>query len=304
MSKWNPRNWDRRNFVAKSSASARGIEPLESRTMFNATPTALLVGGNPAIFSQDWTNANLIQNPNDWSGVPSIQGFRGDSPIGTGVDPQTIATDLTDATQPVASLNQVVANADSAVLFPNSNASGGVYEFDSTVNPTLNPTIALNGSGTADSPFIVLYIDSTGVPNVTVQYLLRDLETTDNTNQQYALQYRTATSGTWTNVPSGYVADATDSGNTKTTPVSANLPGDAGNQANLQIRIITTNAPSSDEFVGIDDIVVKATPAVEPPGQLSIVATAARERECRQRQHQGVAHRRHWRRGHRHGQHR
>ena len=42
-------------------------------------------------FSQDWTNAGLITINDDWSGVPSIIGYRGDGlTISAGVDPQTI----------------------------------------------------------------------------------------------------------------------------------------------------------------------------------------------------------------------
>src|SRR5262249_15354099 len=45
-------------------------------------------------FTQDWSNTGLITSDNDWSGVLSIRGFRGDNLAGgTGVDPQTIVKD-------------------------------------------------------------------------------------------------------------------------------------------------------------------------------------------------------------------
>ena len=42
-------------------------------------------------FSQDWTNIGLITANDNWSGVPGIEGFRGDDLTGgTGTDPQTL----------------------------------------------------------------------------------------------------------------------------------------------------------------------------------------------------------------------
>src|SRR5687768_8115827 len=47
-----------------------------------------LCSGN---FSQDWSNAGLITTNDDWSGVASIIGYRGDSITGaTGANPQTL----------------------------------------------------------------------------------------------------------------------------------------------------------------------------------------------------------------------
>src|SRR5688572_1347111 len=42
-------------------------------------------------FSQNWTNTGLITTSDNWSGVPGIEGFRGDTLTSTtGVDPQTV----------------------------------------------------------------------------------------------------------------------------------------------------------------------------------------------------------------------
>ena len=58
---------------------------------------------------------------------------------------------------------------------------------------------------------------------------------------------------------------------TQVTPVTVTLPAEANNQPQLQIRIITTNASGSDEWVGIDDINVSSSAlAAVSPGILSI----------------------------------
>jgi len=50
------------------------------QTFFN------LSGGN---FSQNWSNTGLITTSDDWSGVGSIEGYRGDDmTAATGTDPQ------------------------------------------------------------------------------------------------------------------------------------------------------------------------------------------------------------------------
>ena len=61
-------------------------------------------------------------------------------------------------------------------------------------------------------------------------------------------------------MPAGFVADATTGPNLATlvTPVSTTLPAAADNQPLIQVRIITTDAVGSDEWVGIDDIQIQA----------------------------------------------
>ena len=102
--------------------------------------------------------------------------------------------------------------------------------------------------------------------NITVSYNLRDIDpTADNAVQQFALQYRVGSSGNFTNVPAGYVADATTGGSaTLVTPVSAVLPAEASNQPLVQVRVMTTNAASNDEWVGVDDIRVTGDPIPDP----------------------------------------
>ena len=200
-----------------------------------------LSGGS---FTQNWTNLALITTDDNWSGVPSIVGYRGDDiTSATGVDPQTLLGEGT-----------VVVDVNANQTNPNTFATGGVTEFAIT-----DPVIALSGSGTADAPNILVHLNTTGQSNIGVQYNLRDLDaSTDNAVQQVALQYRIGVSGSFTNIPAGYVADATTGPSLATlvTPVSIVLPAACENQSQVQLRIITTNAVGNDEWVGIDDIII------------------------------------------------
>ena len=90
---------------------------------------------------------------------------------------------------------------------------------------------------------------------------MRDIDSSgDNAAQQLAVQYRIGGSGNWTNVPAGYIADATTGPSLATlvTPVSVSNAA-FSNQPQLQFRIMTTNATGNDEWVGIDDIIVTST---------------------------------------------
>ena len=234
-------------FVRRATLAA-----LLSSTIFAAladnTPQALP-------FNQNWSTASLITVNDDWSGVPGVEGYLGDSLTAvTGADPQTITgvsaspTDL-----------DVMAN----LLNPNTNATGGVGEFDSVAFQT----IALQGSGNADAPYLLINLDTTGQSNINVAYNLRDIDSSiDNAVQPVALQYRVGNAGAFINVPAGYVADATTGPSLATlvTPVSALLPAAANDQPLVQVRMITANAVGSDEWVGIDDITIIGDVVDEP----------------------------------------
>ena len=206
-------------------------------------------------FSQNWTNTGLITVDDNWNGVPGIIGYRGDDiTTATGTDPQTLLAEGTGV---------IDVNANQTA--PNTFATGGVAEFH-----LANPTIALNGSGTGDAPFILISVVTTGLSHINVGYNLRDLDgSVDNAIQQVALQYRIGSTGDFTNVPAGYVADATTGPSLATlvTPVSVELPAAAENKPVVQIRIITTNAAGNDEWVGIDDISITGSnvPTPTPP---------------------------------------
>lgn len=209
--------------------------------------------------SENWsTVANLVNN-DEWNLVPSIRGYRGDAlTAASDVDPQTVLAPAIASTDVPFGEIDVNASTPTTQLSPETFFSGGVTEFETVGS---NPTIALTGSGTADAPFILLHVDATNVTTgIRVQYNVRDLELADNANQQVALQYRIGETGDFINVPGGYIADATDATNTKVTAIDATLPAAANGQAQVQIRIITTNAGGNDEWIGIDDIVVSEAP--------------------------------------------
>lgn len=209
--------------------------------LFTASPRADLTPQTLA-FSQDWSNIGLITTDDNWGGVPGIVGYRGDGMVtGTGVNPQTVLTD--------GSGTPVDVNANRPD--PNTFATGGVAEFHLP-----DPVVALQGSGTARAPHLVITVSTAGLSNVNIAYNLRDVDGSgDNAVQPVALQYRVGTTGSYTNVPAGFVADATTGGSaTQVTPIDVALPAAVENQSVVQFRVITTDAVGSDEWVGVDDI--------------------------------------------------
>ncbi|MEW5789129.1 MAG: ExeM/NucH family extracellular endonuclease [Pseudomonadota bacterium] len=212
----------------------------------------------PLPYAQDWSNTSLISGSDDWSGVPGVLGYRGDDlTTATGTDPQTILG------------NSTVLDVNANQTSPGTYSTGGIAEFE-----LADPTLALNGSGTADAPYLLLNLDTRGFEQIAVAYLLRDLDgSSDNAIQPVALQYRIGAAGNFNNVPAAFVADATSgpSLDSLVTPVSAVLPADAANQPLLQVRILTSNAAGNDEWVGVDDISVTGSPLAG--GNLPIVAS-------------------------------
>lgn len=213
-------------------------------------------------YAQSWTDTALIATNDNWSGIPGVVGYRGDNITGgTGVDPQTLLGEGT-----------VVINVIANQTNPNTLATGGVAEFH-----LADPVVALNGSGTADAPYLLINLNTTSQNGISVAYNVRDLDgSIDNAVQAVALQYRIGNSGNFINVPAGFVADATTGPSLATlvTPVSALLPAAADNQPLVQVRIITSNAVGNDEWVGIDDIAIAAEAG---PTVLSINDTSVDE---------------------------
>jgi len=206
-------------------------------------------------FVQDWSNAALVTQENDWASVPGFVGYRGDKLAPKpGANPQQITADGNST--PFS----VLANQKN----PNSLRTGGVAEFDSIPNPT----IALKGSATAAAPMIVLNLETKGKQNIAVGYKLRDLDgSANNAVQPVALQYRIATNAAYVDVPAAYAPDTTTGPGVATlvTPIVVVLPADANDQPHLQVRWLTANSEGNDEWVGIDDIAVIGDDIVVTP---------------------------------------
>ncbi|BCJ89619.1 hypothetical protein IZ6_03540 [Terrihabitans soli] len=211
-----------------------------------STTPHILANGN---LTQDWSNTGLITANDDWSGIGGIVGYLGDIDAGspTGVDPTTLIGEGLGAVD-------VIANQTT----PNTATAGGVAEFQ-----IADPTIALNGSGTADAPSLVLYLDASSREEVRIEFDARDIDgSADNAIQPIAVQYRLGSAGAWTNAPGGFDGDVTtQSTATETTHFNVLLPAEVNGRADLQVRILTTNAAGNDEWVGIDNINVSSEPA-------------------------------------------
>jgi hypothetical protein len=219
-------------------------------TLLMATLTSLgqtyypLSGGS---FTQNWTDIGLITANDTWPDALSIKGFRGDGlTSSTAVDPQSVLTD--------GSATPLDVNANQTN--PNTNTTGGVTEFHIS-----DPVVALQGSGTARAPHLVIYLNTIGTNNIQVQYKLRDIDgSADNAAQPVTLQYRVGNSGNFTNVPAAFVADAAAGPSlaTQETVVNVMLPAVCEGKEKVELRILTTDAVGSDEWVGIDNIEISA----------------------------------------------
>ena len=209
----------------------------------------------PLPFNQNWSNPALITIANDWSGVPGIIGANGANPASTatGVNPQTLTFE-----DPTPTLS---VNANQTVVLP-TLVSGEVAEFETP------GVVAFQGSGTADAPYLLITLNTTGRASIPMSYNLRDIDDgVESAIQPVALQYRIGTTGLFTNIPAGFVADASTGPSLATlvTTVALTLPSALDNQPVVQLRIITSNAVGSDEFIGVDDISIGGSAADVPP---------------------------------------
>jgi uncharacterized delta-60 repeat protein len=211
-------------------------------------------------FLQDWSNTTLINTDDDWSNLPSIRGFRGDGLVSSmGINPQTVLAD--------GSATPVDVNANQSN--PNTYTNSGITEFALS-----NPTIALRGSSTGTAPHLVIYLDATGRQNLQLSFTLRDIDTsTRDAIQSVAVQYRIGDTGNFINLPAAFVPDASNNAttsasyDTREARISVLLPPEVTNQAQVQVRFITTDANGEDEWIGVDDIKVtsKAIGTNQPP---------------------------------------
>ena len=147
-------------------------------------------------FTQDWTNTSLITVNDNWSGVPGVIGFPRSGHHDRGrYGPADAARRIRARERPRRDPEPDHRRHERRCR-ANSNS----------------PTrwLPSRRSRTADAPYLLFHLDTTGASNVTVSYNLRDIDPTgDNAVQQVALQYRVGSTGNFTNVPAGYVADAT-----------------------------------------------------------------------------------------------
>jgi hypothetical protein len=134
-------------------------------------------------FSQNWANTGLITTNDIWSGVPGVEGHLGqDITTATGTDPQTLLTDSI-----VANDVDVIANQSS----PATLATGGVAEFE-----IADPVVALQGSGTADAPYVLISLNTIGSSGISVAYHLRVMFwAIVNAMQPVAILFRVGNSG-------------------------------------------------------------------------------------------------------------
>jgi len=221
---------------------------------FNLASGNLNLSVSPATVNQITTN-------DVWTGVASVEGYEGKNLTAThGVDPQTVLnTEFANTLLPNAP-TQVAANKGN----PSAFNAGGLAEFDG------GTYLAIGFQGNVQAnPYLVFYLDTTGRTSVTMTYDVQDIDAGSNDSvSPIALQYRVGDTGSFTNIPAGFIADATDGGVAgRTTHMSVVLPVAANNQAKVQVRLITTNAANSagnstpDEWIGVNNVVVSSSPS-------------------------------------------
>lgn len=220
-----------------SDASAEPVVDAGTVSPMNTTRHQLSAGR----FFQDWSSAGLITANDSWTGVPSIVGYLGDNITpGTAGDPRTVLVDNTTI--------DVIAQSTAG------SSTGGVHEIEAS------QVVALQGSGTADAPNLIVYLDSTGRQNITFSAVLRELDGA-TVDQQIAIQYRVGNTGNFINLPGGAGSGSFTAAGNQTVNVNVVLPAAANNQPDLQIRIVTADAAGSDAMIGIDDITVDSQAA-------------------------------------------
>ncbi|HEX8367548.1 MAG TPA: carboxypeptidase-like regulatory domain-containing protein [Pyrinomonadaceae bacterium] len=204
----------------------------------------------------DPASADIISSNHDWSNVPHVQGYRGDDLAAEGVDPQTVTGTETGAGFPLP------LTADTYIQANKGNTSavnnGGLAEFDRAPDAN-NICYGFQGNVQADNPYMVFYIKTTGRTGINMSYRVRDVDAGNNSSvSQIALQYRIGESGPFVNVPTGYIADATDGPNIsgRTTTRFVALPAAVNNQPQVQVRLITSNAAGPDEWIGVNNVIL------------------------------------------------
>lgn len=204
------------------------------------------------------TSTNLITSNDNWNGVASIEGYCGTGLTNThGVDPQTVLTaEFANSALPNSGSTCVNANKQN----PSAFNTGGVTEFDGGGH------LAIGFQGNVQAnPYLVFYLNTLGQTRVQMSYDVIDIDDgSNNSVSPVALQYRVGETGNFTNIPEGFVADATDGPNAvgRKTSRLVLLPAAVLNQSKVQVRLISTNAAqpdgrsTPDEWIGINNITI------------------------------------------------
>ena len=204
-------------------------------------------------YTQDWSGLTATST---WADFPGVEGFT------TGT---TIAAANLSNTTNVGTLTAAGTLASSLVVrtgtaAPNGDANGGVLAYPNIADKT----VALSAVAANTTPLLVFHLNTTGKAGLDVAYDVQDMDSsaTDDQPTRVALQYRVGTTGAYTNVPAAYLPDATTVGNATVTStrVSAALPAEVDNKADVFLRVITLdNASGSNEHIGIDNISITET---------------------------------------------
>ena len=202
--------------------------------------------GSP--LNENWTDTSRLNVDDDWANVVAIEAYTGAGlSVPPGNDPRLVLGDNLPGTLDVK-VNETN---------PATSTAEGVAEFH-----LADPTIALRATDAAPAPNLVIHINTTiGCVGkaVNVKYNIRDIDDSSrNAATQVVTQYRLGGTGNYTSINGSYVTDATTGPNQATLVTARNvtLPHGAFNQPKVDIRIITTNSPLADEWIGIDDIKV------------------------------------------------
>lgn len=205
---------------------------------------------------------DLITKNDDWINIPGVEGYCGSGLTNqAGINPQNVTgTEYSNNSLPGVS---PCVNANKGN--PSAYNGSGVTEFDT------GDYLAFGFQGNVqNNPYMVFYLNTTGQSLVKMNYDVIDIDSGNNNSvTQLATQYRVGETGSFINLPGGFVADATDGNRTsgRLTKVSVTLPPDALNQPKVQVRVLTTFAAGTDgdatpnEWVGVNNFVISNSAA-------------------------------------------
>jgi hypothetical protein len=251
------------------------VERLEDRLTPNSTYHPLAAGP----FSQNWSSPSF-PGTDDWSAVPSIIGYRGDGLApAAGTNPATVLAPGTGTDQAVTP-----GVTEVPIFYYPPYPVGAITQFTGGGYAA----VGLRGSTAAQAPNLVLHLNTQGTRNVRLSFELNDAVLWPSlTVQPLAVQYRVGGTGNYTNIPYAFVNDAAIGPHwgEYVTPVTLTLPAEAWDQAQVQVRLILTDAvdagaptygddPTSDHWILVDDIQVTATNA-PPSVQAFTIATTS-----------------------------